>query len=258
VKIATFNTNSIRSRLPIVIPWLREKAVDILCMQETKVTDDQFPAAAFHEIGYQTAFRGQKSYNGVAIASSLPIENVAFGLGDGEDSAEDQARLIRCTISGIRILNAYAPQGKAMDHPAFRYKIEWFARLRRLCEQNYSPDEHVLLCGDLNVAPEPRDVYAPDELEGHVCYNEEARAALRRVMDWGLVDVFRMFHPEKDLYTFYDYRVPNAIKRRMGWRIDHILATRTLADRALSAEIDMAPRLAERPSDHTFLVAEFS
>lgn len=257
MKIATFNVNSIRSRLHIVIPWLREKAVEVLCMQETKVTDDRFPAEEFEAIGYRTAFRGQKAYNGVAVASRLPLDDVAFGLGDGEDSEEDQARLIRFTVSGIRILNAYAPQGRAIDHPAFRYKLEWFSRLRRLCERSCRPDEPALLCGDLNVAPEPRDVYDPVTLEGHVCYNEEARKALAEVMDWGFVDVFRMFHAEDGLYTFYDYRVPNAVKRRMGWRIDHILATNDLARRATAAEIDIEPRLAERPSDHTFLVAEF-
>lgn len=257
MKIATINVNSVRSRLHVVIPWLHENAPDVLCMQETKVTDDQFPVQEFASIGYKVAFRGQKSYNGVAVASRFSLENVAFGLGDPEDTEEDEARLIRCAVSGVRILNAYVPQGKAMDHPHFRYKIGWFARLRRLLEKEHAPEDPLVLCGDLNVAIEPRDVYAPDELDGHVCYNEEARKALREVMDWGLVDVFRMFHGEEGLYTFYDYRVPNVVKRRMGWRIDYILATKDLAGRAVGAGIDMAPRLAEKPSDHTVLVAEF-
>jgi exodeoxyribonuclease-3 len=255
--IATFNTNSIRSRLHIVIPWLEKNPVDVLCIQETKVQDEDFPKESFNKIDYNVIHKGQRSYNGVAIASKHEMKDIAVGFDDSENSPEDEARLIRCVVKDIPVVNAYVPQGKALDHMYFQIKLRWFGRLRDLFERNYSPDEPLLWCGDLNVAPESRDVYAPDRLADHVCFHEDARKALEEVKAWGFIDVFRKFNPGPDLYTFYDYRIPNAVKRRLGWRIDHILATAALAERAEKAYIDLSPRLAQKPSDHTFLVAEF-
>ncbi|MGB9712492.1 MAG: exodeoxyribonuclease III [Dissulfurimicrobium sp.] len=256
--IATYNVNSLRSRLHIVIPWLQKTNADVLCLQETKVRDEEFPADAFKDIGYNIVFRGQKAYNGVAVASRHAISNAEFGLGDPQNSPEDEARLIHCIISGIAIINSYVPQGRAVDHPAFQYKLDWYRRLKRLFMERYMGRMPLVWCGDLNIAPEPEDVYDPEGLEDHVCFHIKARTAFKDVKDLGLVDIFRKFNPGPGHYTFYDYRAPNGIKRGIGWRIDHILATNDMAEKATSAFIDMDTRLAEKPSDHAILAAEFS
>ena len=256
--IATYNVNSIRSRLHIVIPWIKKTLVDVLCLQETKVKDEDFPEKAFKDIGYNIVFRGQKAYNGVAIASRSEIKKTAYGFDDTENSPEDEARLIRCVIGDIVVVNAYVPQGKTIDDPAFKYKLRWYQRIKELFEQNYRRQTPLIWCGDLNIAPEPEDVYAPEELEGHVCYNSVARKAFYDVTSQGLTDIFRKFNQGPGQYTFFDYRVPNGIKRRMGWRVDHILATEKMASRATGSYIDMGTRLAEKPSDHAALVASFA
>lgn len=256
--VATYNVNSLRSRLHIVIPWLQKTNADVLCLQETKVRDEDFPCDAFKDIGYNIVFRGQKAYNGVAVASRHEIRDVKFGFDDPQNSPEDEVRLIRCIISDIAVINSYVPQGRAIDHPAFQYKLEWYGRIKRLFEEKYLSGMPLVWCGDMNIAPEPQDVYAPDELRDHVCYNIRARDAFHDVTSLGLVDIFRKFSPGPGQYTFYDYRTPNGIKRRMGWRIDHILATDEMAKRANGAYIDMDTRLAGRPSDHAVLAAVFS
>jgi len=253
--VATINTNSVRSRLPIVLDWLQAKSPDALCMQETKTQDEFFPAEAFAEIGYRVVFRGQKAYSGVAIASKEEPEEVSFGLDDGGEP--DEARLVRAVYRGIPVVNTYVPQGTALDSPHFQYKLEWFRRLRAFFDRHYSSKKPLLWCGDLNVAPEPMDVHAPERLLGHVCFHPDVRKALRDVMAWGFVDVFRKYHPEPNHYTFWDYRVPNSVQRGLGWRVDHIMATRPLADRSVGAFIDVEPRLRPKPSDHTFVAAEF-
>lgn len=254
--VATFNANSLRARLPIVTEWLKANAPDVLCVQETKVQDADFPAEAFTEIGYHAAFRGQKSYNGVAIISRERAEDVAFGLDDG--GPPDEARLARAVCGGVPVVNTYAPQGTAPDSPQFAYKVEWFARLRAFFARHYSPDRPLIWTGDINVAREPIDVYNPDGLRDHVCFHKDARRALNDVTAWGFVDVFRERHPEPGHYTFWDYRDKGAIKRKTGWRLDYVFATKPLAGRCVSARIDIEPRLRERPSDHTFVVAEFA
>lgn len=256
--IATYNVNSLRSRLHIVIPWLQKTKADVLCLQETKVRDEEFPADAFKDIGYNIVFRGQKSYNGVAVASRHEIKDVKFGFDDPQNSVEDEVRLIRCVISNIAVINSYVPQGRAIDHPAFQYKLDWYGRIKRLFEERYLSRMPFVWCGDMNIAPEPQDVYAPEELKDHVCYHIRAREAFRDVVSLGLVDIFRKFNPGPGHYTFYDYRSPNGIKRGMGWRIDHILATEEMANRAEGAYIDMETRLTDRPSDHAVLAAVFS
>ena len=255
--VATFNTNSLRARLHILGPWLEENRPAVLCLQETKVRDEQFPEDFFDDLGYNVAHRGQKSYNGVAVASRYPIEDVTAGFGDGRDTEQDEARLLRCTVSGIRIVNTYVPQGREVGHEYFEYKLEWFRRLRALFERDYDPQEDLLWCGDMNVAPEPKDVYDPEGLAEHVCFHPRVREAFRDVVEWGFVDVFRKFDDSPGRYTFYDYRQRGAISRGLGWRIDHILATRPLADRAVRSWIDLEPRRMKKPSDHTFLLAEF-
>ncbi|RLB07033.1 MAG: exodeoxyribonuclease III [Deltaproteobacteria bacterium] len=255
-KIATYNVNSIRSRLHIIIPWLQENRPAVLCMQETKVEDEKFPVKEFGEIGYHVIFKGQKRYNGVAVASQHKPQEVSFGLDDGGPADED--RLIKGVFSGVAVLNTYVPQGYDRQSPQFEYKLQWFKRLRDFIARHYRPAEPLVWCGDLNVAPEEIDVHNPKRLLGHVCFTPEVWEAFALVKSWGFVDMFRKHHPgEPGQYTFYDYRVPKAVERGLGWRVDHILATPALADRSKSCYIDMGPRLAEKPSDHTILVAEF-
>jgi exodeoxyribonuclease-3 len=256
-RIATYNVNSVRSRLHILLPWLAENRPDVMCLQETKVADAQFPAGAFSEAGYRSLFRGAKQYNGVAILSREEPREVRYGLSDGGPADED--RLLAASFSGIRVVNTYVPQGRERDSTHFAYKLEWFGRLRRFLANGWSPGDPLIWCGDLNVAPEEIDVHDPRRLLGHVCFTPEVWEAFASVRSWGLADIFRKHHPgEAGRYTFFDYRAPGAVKRGMGWRIDHILATEALAEKSLRCEIDMGPRLAERPSDHTILVAEFA
>ena len=255
-KIATYNVNSIRSRLHIILPWLKENRPDVFCMQETKVEDRKFPVGEFEDAGYGVIFKGEKQYNGVAIASLEKPEMVNSGLDDGDPPDKD--RLIRCVFSGIHIINTYVPQGRERESPHFAYKLEWFRRLRNFLDKLYSPDEPLIWCGDLNVAPEAIDVHDPKRLLGHVCFTPEVWEAFHHVNSWGLVDIFRKLHPGMPgNYTFYDYRVPKSVERGLGWRVDHILATPSLAAKSISCTIDMNTRIAERPSDHTVLIAEF-
>ena len=255
-KVATYNVNSIRSRLHIIIPWLHENRPDVLCMQETKVNDDKFPIGEFEDVGYHVAFKGEKQYNGVALASLEKPERVAFGLED--DGPPDKDRLITGTFSGISIVNAYVPQGRDRESQQFAYKLQWFKRLRKFFERSFSPDMLLIWCGDLNVAPEAIDVHNPKRLLGHVCFTPEVWESFELVKSWGLQDMFRKFHRgEPGHYTFFDYRIPGSVERGLGWRVDHILTTKSLAEKSIRCNIDMNPRLAEKPSDHTIVFAEF-
>jgi len=254
MKIASFNVNSIRSRLPVVLDWLTENQPDVLCVQETKVQDVDFPAEPFDQAGYNYIFKGQKSYNGVAIFSKDKPKNVEFGL---DDDPQDQPRLIKAEIKSIAIVNTYVPQGYLPDSEKFQYKLDWFGRLRRYFEKHFKQTDPVIWVGDLNIAPEPIDVYAPKELLGHVCYHPAVHQVLQQVMQWGFVDVFRMHNKNAGEYTFWDYRMINSFKRNLGWRLDHIMATKPLAEKCTACRIDKNPRIAEKPSDHTPIVAEF-
>ena len=255
MKIATFNANSIRSRLDAVLGWMDANQPDVLCVQETKAQDADFPALAFVERGYHVAFRGEKSYNGVCIIARKKPDEVRFGFDD--DGPADETRLVAARFGTLNVVNTYVPQGRDIDHEMYRYKIEWFGRLKRYMGRHYSPRKRVVWVGDLNVAPEHMDIHNADQQTNHVCYHVDVREAFADVLSWGFVDVFRKYHPEPGQFTFFDYRTPNAAKRGMGWRIDHILATPPLARRSLDAWIDLGPRLQPKPSDHTFLAAEF-
>jgi len=255
-KIATYNVNSIRSRLHIVIPWLEDNRPDVLCMQETKVEDDKFPVKEFEEAGYHVVYKGEKRYNGVAIASLEKPEAVSSGLED--DGPADAGRLIRGVFSGISVVNLYVPQGRDKENPQFQYKLQWFERLRNFLAGNYSSGDSLICCGDLNVAREEIDVHNPKRLLGHVDFTPEVWEAFDLVKSWGLVDVFRKHHhDEAGQYTFFDYRVPKSVERGLGWRVDHILATSSLADQSILCSIDLEPRLVQKPSDHTVMLAEF-
>lgn len=254
LKTATLNVNSIRARLAIVIDWLKKESPDVLCIQETKVIDGDFPVNSFRDIHYEAVFRGEKSYNGVAILSTKPLKNVRIGFDDLETEG---SRLISATFESIPIINTYIPQGFHPLSKQFRAKIEWFKRLHDYINRYFRPDRPLLWMGDFNVAPEEADVYDPQRLLGQVGFHPEEHKALDEIRKWGFIDIFRKHQPEPGQYTFWDYRLKNAVQKSMGWRIDHIWATQPLARRSVNARIDMEPRLKERPSDHTCVVAEF-
>ena len=255
MKIATFNVNSIRSRLPVVMEWLRANKPDVLCLQETKAQDQDFPVKPFHEAGYQVIFRGEKSYNGVALAAKIRPEHVAFGFDDG--GPRDETRLIIARVGSVNVVNTYVPQGREIDHEMYQYKLKWFQRLLRLFSKKFNPRDMVVWVGDLNVAPEAIDIYNAQMQENHVCYHKDVREAFARTKQWGFIDVFRKHHPEPGQYSYYDYRTLNAVQRKMGWRVDHVLATASIARKSEDCYIDLNPRLAPKASDHTVMVAVF-
>ena len=251
--IATFNANSIRSRMPIVLGWLEENKPDVLCVQETKVQDHDFPAEAFGGSGYKVVFKGQKKYNGVAIFSRGTINDVATEM---DDAADEQARFIKAVVGGVTIVNTYVPQGFERDSEKFEYKLDWLARLGRYFKSNLAPDKPIIWVGDFNAAMEARDVHDPEGLWGHVCYCREVRDAVGKIAAWGFTDVFRMHNQADKQYTFWDYR-ELSFRRNNGWRLDYIMATNGLAKKCTRCWIDKEPRGMAKPSDHTFLVAEF-
>ncbi len=255
MKIATFNVNSLRKRLPLVLDWLDRHKPDVLCLQETKVQDTEFPLLAFAPTGYHVTFRGIKSYNGVAILSRNEPEAVFYGFDDRQDP--DEARLLRVVVKGVPIINTYVPQGYEIDSPKYQYKLKWFARLRKYFAKHLSVKEPAIWCGDMNVAPRPIDVHSPEKHLNHVCYHEAARKAYDKTVAWGFVDVFCKLYPDRRQYTFWDYRQPSSLAADKGWRIDHILATPPLAEKCIKVDVDLEPRRAKEPSDHTFLWAEF-
>ncbi len=254
MKIATFNANSIRSRAEIIRRWLQKHQPAVLCIQETKVTDDQFPLDAFADTGYEILFRGQKKYNGVAIFSRLPLTETEWEL---PKDTRREARFLKARAGNVSIVNTYIPQGQSPDSDKFQYKLEFFRLLKSYFQSAFDPADPVIWCGDFNVARESIDVYDPKRLWGHVCYCQPVQEALEEVMKWGFNDVFRRLHPEPEQYTFWDYRTPNALKRKMGWRLDYIMATRTLAEKCRTCLIDLESRMLDKPSDHTFLIGDF-
>lgn len=255
MKIATFNANSIRSRLPLILPWLDEHQPDVLGIQETKVQDADFPVDAIESAGYHVVFKGEKSYNGVALICKTEPTEVRFGFDDGGPA--DETRLVRAVVDGLPIVNTYVPQGRAIDHVMYRYKLGWYTRLRKLFEKEYAAEQPLVWMGDINVAVEPIDVSNPQGKKNDPCFHVDAHNAFLDTCSFGFEDILRKHHPDEEIYSFYDYRVKDAVQRNMGWRIDYILATAPLAEKSLDCFIDVEPRLKEKPSDHTFVVAEF-
>jgi len=257
MRIATFNCNSVRSRLGIILDWLSTRTPDVLALQETKVRDEEFPHAAFAEAGWQVTFRGEKSYNGVAMITREAPAGAWFGLGD--DGGESETRLAHIQYRGVHVVNAYVPQGRDLDHEQFRFKLAWFERLGRYFACRFKPQrDKVVWLGDLNVAPTPIDVYDHKRIWPHVCHCQPVSDAFQAVLDWGFVDVFRKHLPDSGTFTFWDYRMRDSVARNAGWRIDHILATPAMARSSVSCSVDREPRLREKPSDHTVVVAEFA
>jgi exodeoxyribonuclease III len=254
MKIATYNVNSIRRRLPIVLDWLAAHKPDVMCLQETKVQDQDFPVDAIREAGYHASFRGMKAYNGVATLTLTPPEKVVHGLHEGADN--EDFRIIQTVLNGIPIINAYVPQGYSISSDKYALKLAWFRRLRVYFENSLNPDQPAIWVGDLNVAPEPIDVYHPEKRVNDVDFHIDARNAYKEAVAWGFVDVFRKLHPDVVQYTYWDF-FRNAFERNFGWRIDHILATNVMAARCNTAEVDMAARKGAGASDHTIVWAEF-
>ncbi|MBL1151754.1 MAG: exodeoxyribonuclease III [Armatimonadetes bacterium] len=255
MKIATFNANSIRARLDTVIDWLATNEPDVLAVQETKVEDAKFPVEEFEGAGWQVAFHGQKSYNGVALLSRHPILNVTKGFGDL--TWPEDCRLIVGEVQGIPILNTYVPNGSAVGSEKFDYKLRWLERFGEFVAKRFSGGNPAVWLGDINIAPTPDDVFEPKKHEGKVGFHPLEKGALGRLTTWGWVDLFREFHEGPGHYTFWEFVIPKAFERNLGWRIDHVYATSRLAERCVSCAIDREPRGWERPSDHTFVVAEF-
>jgi exodeoxyribonuclease-3 len=254
LKIATWNVNSIRSRLERLLPWLEQHRPDVLCVQELKVTTDAFPSDDLRAVGYHAAVFGQRTYNGVAIVSLSAPAEVACGMGDGVDDPE--ARLISATIDGVRVFSVYVPNGQVVGSEKFAYKLAWLDRFQTML-QRLSPGEPMVFCGDFNVARDDADVARPEEWADSVLCEPRTRASFARILDWGLADVVRERYPSGGIYSWWDYR-QLAFPRGNGLRIDYILATRPLADRCASAAIDRDARKGQKPSDHAPVVAVFS
>ncbi len=269
MRLATWNVNSIRSRLDRVLSWLDRGDIDVLAMQETKCRDDQFPTERFEEAGYEVAHIGLSQWNGVAIASRIGLDDVEIAFpgqpGFDKDAATSllaapvvEARALGATCGGVRVWSLYIPNGRALHDPHYAYKLEWLAALRdsgaRWLAEN--PSAQIALCGDWNIAPTDDDVWSPEFFAGKTHVSEPERAAFRSIVDTGFSDVLRPFTPGPGVYTYWDYtqlRFP----RREGMKIDFILATPTLAARAVNASIDREERKGKGASDHAPVIAEF-
>jgi exodeoxyribonuclease-3 len=254
MKVATYNVNSIRQRMPIVLDWIAEHKPDVMCLQETKVPDEAFPVEAVQKAGYHATYRGMKGYNGVATLTREVPEKIVYGFQAGADN--EDFRIIQTVVKGIPIINTYVPQGYSIRSDKYALKLAWFKRLRAYFEAALDAQQPAIWLGDLNVAPEPIDVYHAEKRVNDVDFHIEARKEYKNTVAWGFVDVFRKLHPDLIQYTYWDY-YRNALERNFGWRIDHILATASLAKRCSAAEVDMEPRRVKGSSDHTVVWANF-
>lgn len=246
MRITTWNVNSLRARQQHVLDWLQANPVDVLALQELKMQDEHFPRAEFEALGYQAAINGQKTYNGVALLSRHPLEAVDRDLPSFDDH---QKRVIAATVSGVRIVNLYVPNGQSVGSEKYVYKLRWLEALRGHLQTELARFPRMVVLGDFNVAPTDADVHDPVAWEGHVLCSEPERAAFRALNDVGLADAFLRFPPPDRRYTWWDYR-QGAFRRNLGLRIDHILVSADLADKCHSFHIDASPRALERPSDH--------
>ena len=256
MKLASWNVNSIRVRGDRLLRWLDAHRPDVMCLQELKATEAQFPLERIRAAGYEGAIFGQKGYNGVAILGrdGYHVEDVRFGLGDADD--DSAARLIAARVAGTQVLTVYVPNGQVVGSEKYAYKLEWLRRLRAFLERHHRTSEPLVVCGDFNVAPEPRDVDRPKEWERSVLFHPDVRAALRELMGWGLVDTFRLHHSEGGFYSWWDYRMLSFPKND-GLRLDLILATEPLAGRCTEASIDRDERKGKLASDHAPVLATF-
>jgi exodeoxyribonuclease-3 len=254
MRIASWNVNSIRMRRERVLAFLERENVDVLCLQELKGTDRDFPAADFEAAGYRCVVHGQKTYNGVAILSRLEPQEVVTGLDDGVK--DDHARLVGATFGGVRVFSAYVPNGQVVGSDKWDYKRDWLGRLRMHLDGRHDPSQLLALCGDFNVAPEARDVHDPALWEETVIFHPLARESLAGVTSWGLVDTFRLHDQSGGKYSWWDYRML-AFPKNLGVRIDFVFASRPLAQLCTSAWIARDERKGQQPSDHAPVLADF-
>lgn len=254
MKLATWNVNSIKVRLPQLLDWLAAAQPDVVCLQELKTESPKFPRAELEAAGYACAVNGQKTYNGVALLSRAPFAEVA---ADIPGFADEQKRVIAATVNGLRVLCVYCPNGQAVGSEKYQYKLRWFAALRDYLAAELQRHPRLAIAGDFNVAPEDRDVHDPKAWEGQVHVSEPERAAWRALLALGLKDSFRLFEQPEKIYSWWDYRMLG-FRRNAGLRIDHVLLSQELAQACTSSNIDKAPRKLERPSDHAPAVAELS
>lgn len=253
--IATWNVNSILARMPVVMRWLDLVKPDVLCMQETKCTDDKFPTLIFQERGYHCQLFGQQSYNGVAILTRETCDTMRRGYPDDDETA--QSRLLTTQVGGINLVTVYVPNGQMVGSEKYAFKLDWMRRLREFFDANYDRNTPVLVCGDFNVAPEERDVYDVRLWQGRILFSEPERAALQNIKEWGFTDAFRLHTEAGGHYSWWDYRA-GAFRRNLGLRIDHIWISDPLVARNIRTWIDTEPRKWEKPSDHAPVIAEFT
>ena len=263
MRIATWNVNSVRTRLDQVCTWLHRQQPEVLCLQETKVADDLFPQEAFRELGYEVAISGQKAYNGVAIVSRLPLEDVQVGfvplLPSDPEAMQlgEQKRVLSARIEGLRILNLYVPNGSSLRSDKYTYKLQWLQCLHRYLEVQERQGEPLVMVGDFNIAPEDRDIHDPERLSGGIMASDAERSALRALLGERLADVFRLFEPESGHWSWWDYR-SGGWETGRGWRIDHIYLERDLLERASGCVIHREQRGNPQPSDHAPVVVNLA
>jgi len=253
MKIATWNVNSLKVRLPHVLEWMESAGPDILVLQEIKQTNDDFPVKAFADAGYEAVASGQKTYNGVAVISRQTPRDVVTDFPDFEDP---QRRVLASTIGSLRVVNLYVPNGQEVGSDKYAYKLEWLAALKNFLDGELKRHDNVVVLGDFNIAPEDRDVYDPVKWGDAVLCSPAERQALRAVLELGFSDVFRQFEQAEKSFSWWDYRAAG-FRRNAGLRIDLVLASQALAGQCTASYIDKEPRTWERPSDHTPVVAEF-
>ncbi|MBZ0072247.1 MAG: exodeoxyribonuclease III [Gammaproteobacteria bacterium] len=254
MKIATWNVNSLRVRLPQVLQWLAGERPDLLALQETKLTDDLFPETDLLAAGYHAVFAGQKTYNGVAILSREPLTDIITDIPGLDDP---QRRVLAATCGDVRLIDLYVPNGESVDSEKYQYKLDWLDKLAAWLKTELQRHDKLVVVGDFNIAPEDADVHDPEAWRGHVLFSEPERAAFQRLIDLGLCDSFRRFDQPEKSFTWWDYRM-NAFRRNLGLRIDHILASQPLCATCTACRIDKVPRGWERPSDHAPVIAEFA
>lgn len=254
MRLATWNVNSLKVRLAHLLDWLGRERPDVVCLQETKTEDANFPAAEIERAGYHALFTGQRLYNGVAILARAAVSDVVTAL---PGFADEQKRVLAATVDGMRVLCVYVPNGESVESDKYRYKLAWLGALRHWLEQELQRHPQLALLGDYNIAPEERDVHDPRLWQGRVLFSEPERAAFRDLLDLGLRDSFRLFDQPDRSFSWWDYRL-NAFRRNLGLRIDHILLSDGLANRAHASRIDKSVRALERPSDHAVVITELT
>ncbi|HEY9675863.1 MAG TPA: exodeoxyribonuclease III [Waterburya sp.] len=263
MKVATWNVNSIRTRLGQVVDWLQANPVDVLCLQETKVVDADFPRSPLESLGYHLYVSGQKSYNGVAILSREPITDISTGFtpvlgADVVGDLDEQKRVITGMAGNVRIVNLYVPNGASVDSEKYHYKLRWLQVLREYLKVLLEKEPRALcVCGDFNIAPDDRDIHNPKGKDNHIMASPAERQALQQVLEVGLADAFRKFTSEGGHFSWWDYR-QGGFSRNRGWRIDHHYLSANLYEQATRCTIDIAPRKLEQPSDHAPVIVEFA